>query len=97
MSVSIELNNIQFVGTWKYNCKNLECVCKRPLYMPTVEEIEKKNINTNNVIIGECGHAIHQSCIESYIKTYGNMCPFDKLQWNPMKGDVPTYYVVENQ
>jgi hypothetical protein len=48
-------------------------------------------------IIGECGHAIHQSCIESYIKTYGNMCPFDKLQWNPMKGDVPTYYVVENQ
>jgi hypothetical protein len=97
MSASIELNSIQFVGTWKYNCKNTECVCKRPLYMPTVEEVEKKNINTNNVVIGECGHGMHHSCIESYTKTYNGMCPLDKLQWSNAKNDTPTYYVVENQ
>jgi len=101
MSVTIELNNIELVGTWKYVSKNIDCICNRPLYMPTSDEVEKKNINTNNVVIGDCGHGMHQSCIDAFAKTYNTdnktnsyvLCPIDRLEWKCSR-DVSKYHVV---
>ena len=95
MSVQIKINSIDFVGTWKYTSSNTECVCKRQLYLPTINEIENKNINLNNVVIGECGHGLHTECLESYLKTYDGMCPFDKLKWSSKNNSVkPKYNIV---
>jgi len=95
MSISIDLLSIQIVGTWKYKCKNTECVCNRALYLPTSDEIDKKNIVSNNIIIGECGHGMHQQCIEAYTKTYNGMCPIDRLEWIPQKNNTAKYHIVE--
>ena len=92
---TITIKEINIVGTWKYTCSNTDCVCKRPLYMPTLTEIENKNINVNNVVFGECGHGMHQSCIDAYLKTYDGICPLDKLKWKQQKGDTPKYNVID--
>jgi hypothetical protein len=68
--------------------------------MPTSDEVEKKNINTNNVVIGECGHGLHQSCIDAFSKSTNPtnayiICPFDKLEWKCPK-DISRYHVVGN-
>jgi hypothetical protein len=97
MSVQIKINSIDFVGTWKYTCSNTECICKRQLYLPTINEIENKNINLNNVVIGECGHGLHTECLESYLKAYDGMCPFDKLKWSSKNSSVkPKYNIIDN-
>jgi hypothetical protein len=96
MSVQIKVNSFNFVGTWRYSCSNTECICKRELYLPTANEIETKNINLDNVVFGECGHGLHRSCLESYLKAYDGMCPFDKLKWSSKNdGNKPKYNVIE--
>jgi len=93
-SVTIELNSIDIVATWKYVCKNIDCICNRVLYLPTVTEIDENNISTDNVIIGECGHGIHKSCLETYFKTCSNICPIDKLPWSCAYSTKPKYHIV---
>jgi hypothetical protein len=95
-AVKLEINSIDIIATWKYNCKNTDCICNRPLYLPTVNEIDKNNISTDNVIIGECGHGMHKPCIDAYFKTYNNMCPIDKLEWKSIQENKPKYHIVEN-
>ena len=96
MSVKLEINSIDLVATWKYNCKNTECVCNRPLYLPTVTEVDTNNISTDNIVIGHCGHGMHKSCITTYSKNYNNMCPIDKLEWIPSEIIKPKYHIVDN-
>ena len=96
MSIALELKSIDLVATWKYNCKNTECMCNRSLYLPIVTKVDTNNISTDNIIIGECGHGMHKSCIESYLKTCNNTCPIDKLQWTASETNKPTYYIVDN-
>jgi len=92
-NIKLEIESIDFIATWKYNCKNAECVCKRNLYLPTSNEIEQNNITTNNIVIGECGHGLHKTCMETYFKTCNNICPFDKLEWKQAIVNNPKYYV----
>jgi hypothetical protein len=93
-TIKLELNSINLVATWKYSSKNIDCICKRPLHLPTVNEIDRNNISTDNVIIGECGHAMHKSCIEAYFKTCDNICPIDKLEWKYVTEKKPKYHIV---
>lgn len=95
-TIKLEINSIDLVATWKYNCKNADCICNRPLYLPTANEVDKNNISTDNVVIGECGHGMHKQCIDSYFKTCNNMCPIDKLEWKSAKENKPKYHVIEN-
>ncbi len=95
-SVKIELNSIDIIATWKYQCKNTDCICNRELYLPTVIEIDANNISTDNVVIGECGHGIHKSCLETYFKTCNNICPIDKLSWSSASATKPKYHIIDN-
>lgn len=94
-SIKIDITSIDLVATWKYNCKNTDCVCNRALYLPTVTEIDTNNISTDNVIIGECGHGIHKSCLDTYFKTCDNICPIDKLTWSSASVTKPKYHIVD--
>jgi hypothetical protein len=96
-SVKIELNSIDIIATWKYMCKNNDCICNRPLYLPTVTEIDTNNIYTDNVIVGQCGHALHKSCLESYFKTCDNICPIDKLEWSSASITKPKYHIIDDK
>lgn len=95
MSASIQLNKLDLVVQWKYACTNTECICNRQLHLPTLNEIENKNINTNNVVFGECGHGMHKACLDSYLKTYDGICPIDRLKWVQMQTrEKPKYNIV---
>ena len=95
-SIKIELESIDIIATWKYNCKNTECICNRPLYLPSVTEIDENNISTDNVVIGECGHGIHRTCLNAYFKTCNNICPIDKLEWTYASVTIPKYHILNN-
>ncbi len=83
MSALIKVNSIDLVGTWKYTSVNTDCICKRSLQLPTENQINKKNIFRNNIVIGECNHGFHNECI--YNKTVCNFCPTDSNIWKPLK------------
>jgi len=76
---NIKITDLELFATWKYNSKNTNCICGRTLCLPTVSQIEKKNIYRDDITFGECGHAFHTECINSYLKTNNNMCPYDRL------------------
>lgn len=99
----MKINSINLNVVWSYASKNTDCICSRPLHMPTANEIQKKVISRNNVITGECGHTFHKECIEQYCKnntigdTEVHLCPFDHLQWKQHKKETlvakPEYYL----
>jgi len=91
---SITLKNIDLVGCWNYASKNTECVCNRSLQLPTATQIENKNIYRNDIVFGECGHGFHTECINSYTRTYGPMCPHDKLPFTASKNSYKIKYSV---
>lgn len=88
----IQILNINLVATWDYETNNKECVCNRSLHLPTVNQIENKNIYRNDITFGECGHGFHTECINSYLKTYNNMCPHDRLPFIKCKNNYKIKY-----
>lgn len=91
---TIDIQHIDIVSSWDYISKNKECVCNRSLHLPTVNQIENRNIYRNDITFGECGHAYHTECINSYLKTYNNMCPCDRLPWTSIKNNYKIKYSV---
>lgn len=60
-----------------------ECIiCKRSLLEPSYEILsDNKNIsNSNEILIGKCGHVFHGDCLCKWLKT-SECCPIDKVKW----------------
>lgn len=93
MSAQIKINSIDLVGTWAYTCVNKECLCGSSLQFPTKSQIEKKNMFRNNILIGECGHAFHEQCINKQSK---NKCPNCEVIWSTVKTTNNLKYTVMN-
>lgn len=91
---TINIKNIDIVATWDYTSKNKECICNRSLHLPTVNDIDNKLINRNNIFFGECGHAYHKECLNPYLIKYDNMCPQDRLKWESKKINKEEYKIV---
>jgi hypothetical protein len=91
---TINVTDLELVASWNYNSKNKECVCNRSIHLPTANQVEKKNIYRNDITFGECGHAFHTECINSYLKTYNNMCPLDRLPFTKSENNYKIKYNV---
>jgi hypothetical protein len=56
----MEVKRLKLVGTWDYNLKNDLCpVCKQNLTLPFITSNCSK---WGNIIIGKCGHSVHENC-----------------------------------
>lgn len=93
---SIEINKINIVATWDYNTNNKDCVCGKSLHFPSTVQIDKHNIDRNNIAFGDCGHAFHKECINAYLKTNNNTCPLDQKYWMSCKSESNIKYSVLN-
>jgi hypothetical protein len=89
---TIKVNDINLIATWNYTSVHSECVCKRSLHLPTVNQVENKNIYRNDIVFGECGHGMHSECLDNYMKVYGKMCPIDKLPWKQQNSNYKIKY-----
>jgi hypothetical protein len=90
----INIESVDLVAFWDYTAINKECLCNRSLQLPTKNEIDKNHIFRNNIVFGKCGHAFHFECLNNYLKTYGNICPHDQLNWEPIINDYKIKYTV---
>jgi hypothetical protein len=88
----INITDLELVALWNYNSKNKECICNRSLHLPTLTQIENNNIYRNDITFGKCGHAFHTECINSYLKTYNNMCPYDRLPFEKSENNSKIKY-----
>jgi hypothetical protein len=67
--VNFEIDSINIYGNWKYNSVNNICgVCENSLYdAPPSRNNKIKIIVSTHVVMGECFHAFHRTCIKKYI------------------------------
>ena len=91
---TINIKNIDLVATWDYTTKNKDCICNRSLHLPTVNELDNKLINRDNILFGNCGHAFHKECINPYLMNNDNICPCDRLKWETKKINIKEYKIV---
>jgi hypothetical protein len=89
---TINIKNLNIVASWDYTSTNKDCVCKRSLHLPTISQIEKKNLYRNDIVFGECGHGMHSECISNYIKENGCICPIDNIPWNQTNNNYKIKY-----
>jgi hypothetical protein len=85
--MSLNITDIKFVGTWKYTCTNTECICKQSIYLPTINQINNRNIFSDNITINNCGHGFHKDCFNSM-----NNCPYDNTEL--VRENKDTVYVI---
>ena len=61
-----------------------DCViCKRSLYDPSYDQItdNSKLQNSQEIIIGKCGHCYHSDCMGKWLNAGNKICPIDKVEW----------------
>jgi len=75
-----EILDTKLLSTWCYNLKtNTDCtICRTDLNNNSIYAQEKGT--DSYVVVGECNHAFHYECIESWIKTT-NKCPICFKPW----------------
>ena len=79
-TIKLTLRKLKAVATWNYTSENQECLlCKKDLMVPV------KDQSNNKVIINECNHGFHTSCINKWFND-GNtiMCPDFNTHWTNM-------------
>ena len=64
---NIKINNINLICSWKYKCKNNDCICSHKL--------EYNTTNSKEIFRGKCGHAYHKDCINRHLQINLN-CPY---------------------
>jgi RING-box protein 1 len=75
-----KLQSLNLVTTSKINCFNEACgICKEDNNSYCINCASSGNTNCN-VVIGECGHAYHEHCLNEWFKTR-RVCPLDNKVW----------------
>ena len=64
--MSMKINSINLICSWKYNSINKTCICSNKL--------EHNTTNSKEVFKGKCGHAYHKECILNYLQI-NKKCP----------------------
>lgn len=92
--VKLTLKKIRPVVMWEYDTINTHCICKVDL-MQSVPVTDSKNtiVYKGDVIIGECEHGYHSSCITTLIKKGAVSCPTCRMDWKPVSNVNPHVYV----
>jgi len=84
-----KIEGLNLVIHWDLQTKNKACdLCRKPLLMPSVIEMKCETTSTDNglVSVGDCEHAYHKSCIDSFLKENSStMCPICKTVWKTDK------------
>ena len=71
------IKKIYLHGTWSLNTYNEECsICRNHII-----NIDETN---NGIVVGKCGHAFHETCINSWIKEK-KVCPLCNKKWEYRK------------
>jgi len=71
-TVSIQINKINLVTGWKYNCLNDKCICNSKLV--------DNNTNNKSIIKSTCNHAFHKSCLDNHL-ILTQTCPICNTDW----------------
>jgi len=92
--VKLTLKKIMPVVMWEYDTINTHCICKVDL-MHSVPVTDGRNtiVYKGDVIIGECEHGYHSSCITTLIKKGAVSCPTCRMDWKPISNVNPHVYV----
>ncbi len=63
MSIPIAIDSIEIVGEWKYDCKNVICICGQSIYDVSIGKYSKYNMITEAKLFKrDCGHIFHYKC-----------------------------------
>ena len=80
-----QINSIKFINRFEHNFPcNTECsICRESLNLPSLS-YQNRNL-PSYVIIGQCGHAYHQECINAWAGKNGvsDTCPLCSKKWVP--------------
>lgn len=75
-----KLLSVSMVTTSKTNCYNEACaICKEDNNNYCINCSSSGNTNCN-VLIGNCGHAFHEHCLNEWLKMR-RVCPLDNKVW----------------
>lgn len=75
-----KLLSVSMVTTSKTNCYNEACgICKEDNNSYCINCSSSGNTNCN-VLIGNCGHAFHEHCLNEWLKMR-RVCPLDNKVW----------------
>ena len=79
--INIKIQKANLVCYWNFDVQNKECpLCKKSLMECPSIDLSEFSLRTD-VNIGKCGHGVHKTCINSWIKTGNLSCPIDKTVW----------------
>ena len=77
---SFKLLSLNMVSSSKINCYNESCgICKEDNNTNCINCASTGNTSCNS-IIGDCGHAYHEHCLNEWLKTR-RVCPLDNKVW----------------
>jgi hypothetical protein len=82
----MEVENISFVSTLRWNCINKEClICNNPIGHDCIKCENKLNpidcmsiMNKNP----DCKHSFHAHCLQQYHKSNNLKCPMCSYSWS---------------
>jgi hypothetical protein len=78
-NISFQITGIDFVSTWTYDCENDIChLCRKSL----TDGIIYYKKTDNNVLIGNCKHGYHESCMNTWLSDGNLSCPYCKTMWD---------------
>jgi len=70
-----EIVQLNLVGTWEYDVETDICkLCKNPLTFSSPDNEEVDKVSKYNISLGNCDHAFHNNCIETWLKS-SKSCP----------------------
>ena len=89
-NITINLKQLNLVIPWRFDGANTECsLCRRSLQAPSLQELNpgdgKPIMIDGEIVVGECKHLFHKSCMNHLLNTDCASCPIDKTPWKKKK------------
>jgi hypothetical protein len=84
VSIPIKISSIKMEFSWGFDGADFSdnnCgLCKRQIYAPTINNINKGIIDVE-CVKGKCGHFFHADCMCVLVKNKQFSCPIDNTLW----------------
>merc|ERR1711934_1156412 len=78
---AVELKKVQMVSLWSWEVDVENCgICKESNHEVCINCLADGLTEGCDIAIGECNHAFHWHCIESWLKRR-TTCPLDHTEW----------------